>query len=197
MLRSALLLALLLPGLARASTVYVHTKDYGWEWDGAPDAFDDFHNGGYRTRAWLEAAKPPRLLDPPRALRAETVRHFDLEEPVTVRFAVLGPPRSTNGHDPYFFAWIEWVTKSDFDFDLVDHRFVRKAGVARVAIEGEGERHLEIRDWHWEKDLRGEELAKIVPWDAAVVARKMLDFHAERPRVSPERANGPGKNAPF
>ena len=66
-----------------------------------------------------------------------------------------------------------------------------------MAIEGEGERKLDIREWHWEKDLKNTELEKVFPWDAAVVARKMLDLHAFRPRVLPERANGSGKHAPY
>ncbi|MGZ3734831.1 MAG: hypothetical protein ACXVC0_07725 [Bdellovibrionota bacterium] len=200
MLRFAFLLTLLLslaPDPASGATIYVGTKSYPWDWGLPPTNFQASRSGGFRLRAWLEGQSEPKLHDATMGLRKETFRYFELENPVTVKYAVLGPPRSSSGHDPYFFAWIEWVSKSNFMFDLDERRFERKAGIAKIAIEGEGERNLEIREWHWEKYLKDAELEKVLPWDAAVVARKMLDFHAVRPRMLPENANTEAKHAPY
>jgi hypothetical protein len=192
-----LALSLFLASPARAATVFVPTKDYAWQWGEPPAEFQDFKKGGYRVRDWLESLGAPKLEEAPRALKKEVLRYFDLEKPTAVRYAVLGPPRSTSGHDPYCYVWVEWVTKNKFFFDLDEHRFERHAGVARIAIEGAGERKVDIREWTWEKDLKSAQLDKVVPWDAAVVARKMLNLHAFRPRVKPERANGEGRDAAY
>ena len=192
-----LLVSLLSFDFAFANTIYVRTKDYNWQWGDPPATFQDFRNGGYLVRAWLEGLCAPRMVTAPRALQKEVRRYFELEDTTAVKMAVLGPPRATNGHDPYFYVWIEWVTESKFAFDLDEHRYERKAGIARVAIEGEGERKLDIRHWNWEKDVSEAELGKILPWDAAVLARKMLNLHAFRPRVKAERANGEGRDAEY
>jgi hypothetical protein len=197
MLALLLLYHALASSFSSAATIYVPTKDYGWEWGQPPASYRDYQNGGYKMRAWLEGQPAPQMENASRALRKEAFRFFELENPVTVRSAVLGPPRSTGGHDPVFYVWIEWVSKSDFYFDLDEHRFQRKAGLARVAIEGTGERKVEIREWHWEKDLKEAELAALIPWDAAVVARKMIDLHHFRPRVKPENVTAEQQHAPW
>lgn len=179
---------------ARAGTVYVPSKEYAWEWGPAPW---DFDSGLDQIRAWLETKTAPRLQDAPKALRRVIVRYHELETPVTVKFAVLGAPRSKNGHSPVFYAWIEWVTKSKFAFDLWDKRLERKAGVATLAMEGAGENSLDLRDWQWEKDLRETPLQKIFPSDAAVIAKKMLDLHLNRPRKKEDKPAGPGRDAPY
>jgi hypothetical protein len=193
----AILLSLLTANPASGATIYVPTKDYAWEFGQPPSEYRDNKSGGYKTRAWLEEQTAPELESATRALRTEAFRYFELENPVTVRSAVMGPPRSTSGHDPVFYVWIEWVSPSNFYFDLGDHRPNRKAGLAKVAIEGTGERKVEIREWHWENDLKDEELAKIVPWDAALVAKKMINLHSFRPRMNPENVNEEQKHAPW
>lgn len=196
LLRSLLLLGLLslLPADCGAATVYVGTKEYPFEW-GEPPA--DLDQGMDVIRGWLEAKPVPRLRDITPPLRKAIRRHLDLEPDFLYKFVVLGPPRVKNGKIPHFYAWIEWVHKSALPFDLDHRRYVRKAGVAKVAIEGAGENTLEIREWHWAERLDDVELHEPLPWDAAVLARKMLDFHKDRPRLRRERANGPGRNAPY
>ena len=79
----------LLPSLANGATVYVPTKNFAWQWGEPPGMFEDFFQGTSRIRAWLEAKSPPRLTDSTPSLRRMTKRYFDLEEPLTVRFAVM------------------------------------------------------------------------------------------------------------
>ncbi len=167
----ALFVFILFPLPALAGTVYAETKSYQWQWGRAPWEFDG--NIG-KIRDWLSAKPKPQLLKANPALRKETIKHFELEPTVVVKYAVLAPPRSSEGHSPYFFAWIEWSAKSDFIFDLDYRRFERKAGVARVAMEGAGEKNLDIREWHEGKDLTEAQLDALLPGDAAMVARKML-----------------------
>ena len=182
---------------ARAATVFVPTKDYAWQWGDPPAQFQDFKKGGHRVREWLESIGAPNLEDAPRALKKEVKRYFDLDRAMAIRYAVLGPPRSASGHDPYCFVWIEWVERNPFFFDLDKKRFERHAGIAKIAIEGPKERKVEIRKWRWEKDIKSAELDKLLPWDAAVLARKMFNVHAFRPRVEREHPNGEGRDAPF
>jgi hypothetical protein len=195
-MRTPLLLILLLfvPPPCFAGTIYVGTKDYQWQWGESPAGLD---SGTDLTRGWLEKQRPPKLLDATPAIKRLTVKYFKLEKDTNVKYAVLGAPRSTNGHDPHFFAWIEWVHKSKFIFDKDSSRWVRKAGVAKIAIEGAGESHLEMREWHYDKDLKDEDFSNFLPWDAAVITRKMLDFHAARPRGYRDKANGRGQSAPY
>jgi hypothetical protein len=182
---------------ANAATMYVRTKDFAWQYGDPPGGFADFKNGGYKVREWLEKQGAPKLRDATRALENEVKRYFELEKDTTVLFAVMGPPRSTGGHDAYAYVWVEWVTNSKFFFDLDDKRHERKAGLARIAFEGGGERKIDIRDWYWERDLKDKPLDKVAPWDAAVLTRKMIDLHAFRPREKAELPIGDGKDAPY
>lgn len=179
---------------AQAATIYVNTKDYQWQWGESPGGID---SGSDVTRAFLERQRPPKLLDATPAIQKLTEKYFKLEKGTHVKFAVLGPPRSKNGHDPHFFAWIEWVHKSKFAFDKDARRWVLKAGIARIAIEGGGEKNLAMRDWHYDKDMKDGDYSDFLAWDAAVIARKMLDFHMARPRSYLDKANGRGQSAPY
>lgn len=174
--------------------MYVTTKDYPFAW-GSPPA--DLDQGSELLREWLEAKKVPPLRDATPALRRQVRKKFELDDDVLIYFLVLGAPRSENGKVPYFYAWVEWVHESKLPFDLDHRRYVRKAGVAKVAIEGFGEKNLELRDWHWAERLEGLELHEWLPWDAAVLTRKMYDYHLARPRYPRERANGTGRNAKY
>ncbi len=174
--------------------MYVQTKDYPWQYGEAPGGLD---TGLDITRAWLERQRPPKLIDPTPSIRKLTIKYFKLAKSTHVKFAVIGPPRSKNGHDPHFFAWIEWVHHSKLPFDKDYRRWVRKAGIARIAIIGAGESKLEMVEWRYDKDLEDEDHSDFMPWDAAVIARKMLDFHKARPRNYRDRANGPGQSAPY
>jgi|GEM_PF-5099734 len=197
-MRILLLAVLLASGLpaasARAATIYVGTKHYQWQWGESPGGLD---NGTDVTRAFLERQRPPKLLDPTPAIQKLTEKYFKLEKGTHIKYAVLGPPRSKNGHDPHFFAWIEWVHKSKMPFDKDSRRWVRKAGIARIAIEGAGEKNLSMRDWRYDKDMKDDDFSEFLAWDAAVIARKMLDFHTARPRTYLDKANGRGQSAPY
>ncbi len=180
---------------AHAATIYVHTKDYPWQWGESPAGLE---HGIDVTRGWLEGQRPPKLIDATPAIQKLTERYFKLEKHTHIKYAVMGPPRSKNGHDPHFYAWIEWVHKSKLPFDKHDRRWVRKAGIARIAIEGAGENRLSMRDWRYDKELREEnDYSDFLAWDAAVIARKMLDFHMARPRNYRDKANGRGQSAPY
>ena len=189
-----LLSAVSFSGNTQAATIYVSTKDYQWQWGESPAGPD---RGTDVTRAWLEGQRPPKLLDATPAIQKLAEKYFQLEKDTNVKYAVLGAPRSKNGHDPHFFAWIEWVHKSKLPFDRGASRWVRKAGIAKIAIEGAGESHLEMREWRYDKDMKDDDFSEFLPWDAAVIARKMLDFHMARPRQDRERANGRGQSAPY
>lgn len=188
------LLALLSAAPALAATMYVGTNDYNFD-GGSPPA--DLDQGMDIIRAWLEARPVPPLRDITPPLRRAIRRRLNLEPGFLYKFVVLGAPRVKNGKIPHFYAWIEWVHESALPFDLDRRRHVRKAGVAKVAIEGAGENQLEVRDWRWAERLDDVELHEALPWDAAVLTRKMLDFHKDRPRHSRERANGVGRNASY
>lgn len=191
-----LLLLALSPPAADAATIYVDTRDYNWEGGSAPVAPEDTPSGDF-LRGWLEARSAPRMREAPLPLAHAVTRYFKTEAPSTVKMAVLGAARSRNGHDPYAFLWIEWVAKSNFAFDLNEHRTERRAGIARVSIGGERERNVSIEQWIEEKDLGETRLDRALPWDAVVIARKMIDLHADRPRVLQEKADSEGRHAPY
>lgn len=193
-LRLFLYAILLLPAPAIAATIYVATKDYQFEHGEPPAGLEE---GTYVIRAWLEGQPVPKLRDITPTLRRAVIRHLKIDDQPLFKMVVLGPPRVTNGKIPYFYAWVEWVHESELPFDLDYRRHVRKAGIAKVAIEGSGEKNLEVREWHWAERLEEVELHELIPWDAAVLAKKMTDFHKNRPRHKRWRENGPGKNAPY
>ena len=62
---------------------------------------------------------------------------------MAIRYAVLGPPRSASGHDPYCFVWIEWVERNPFFFDLDKKRFANGSNTRfQLAGYGRGARIL-------------------------------------------------------
>ncbi len=190
----SLLLFSLLPLQGRATTIYVPTKEYAFEYGEPPMGYD---TGLWRIRAWLEEQPAPRLRNAPLALRRATRRKFELGPNSLIRFAVLGPPRVTNGKSPVFYAWIEWVSERDLVLDLDQRRKERKAGIAKIVIEGMGEKNLDLRAWYPAEELEHLILDESLPMDAAVVSKKMADLHSKRPRHINERVNGPGKTAPY
>lgn len=187
-----LLLLLGLLSHARAETIYVETKEYGWEW-GEPPAALTFGRDG--IRGWLEGKSCPELIAAPEGIRKAVIKHFELGKKTAVSAAITGPPRSTHGHEPIFYAWVEWVAKSKSIFDQDHRRYERVSGVAQFEVTGFGEKQLELRFFWPEEDLREAELQTVLPWDAAVVTKKIIELHAFRPRLRHDQANSPGRRA--
>lgn len=179
---------------ALAETIYVETKNYKWQWGEAPN---DPDKGLDQLRTWLEERAVPELRPAPEGVKKALARKLKLEGITVIKGAVAGPPRSTHGRMPVLYYWVEWVSKATSALDQGDKRYQRNSGLAKLEVVGFGEKTLELMEFYPEEELKSRELDRVVPWDAAVVAKKLIEYHANRPRHKNDRVNGRGRASAY
>lgn len=117
---------------------------------------------------WLQSKPVPSLLDPNPELKKSISGYFKFKNKVTIKTAVLGPPRVTGNAEPKFYIWL--VVKDA-------KGKVLQEGAGRFVLhdtQGNG-RVVELLTFVAKKDLSNEDIRRrTFPFDADIVIAKFL-----------------------